>query len=176
MVVIIGAIVMYLPGVDVMVPERFQKIASWDLFFLLPGVMVMATVIEQSWLIQWLVGNAFATLAGLPVPLTLFLACLVLFLIRVLIPVGPPVTILAIPALIGIGAVTGIHPVVMTCVGVVWGTICFMLPIDILRAYTYDAGQFTVRQMWKAEIPTVVVSLVFSTVYLPMAVGVVFPG
>ena len=51
-----------------------------------------------------------------------------------------------------------------------------MLPIDILRAYTYDAGQFTVRQMWKAEIPTVVVSLVFSTVYLPMAVGVVFPG
>ena len=176
MVVIIGAIVMYLPGVDVMVPERFQKIASWDLFFLLPGVMVMATVIERSGLIQWLVDNAFAVLAGLPVPLTLFLACLVLFLIRVLIPAGPPVTILAIPALIGIGAVAGIHPVVMTCVGVVWGTICFMLPIDILRAYTYDAGQFTVRQMWKAEVPTVVVSLVFSTVYLPVAVGMVFPG
>ena len=176
MVVIIGAIVMYLPGVDLMVPERFQKIASWDLFFLLPGVMVMATVIERSGLIQWLIDNAFTALSGLPVPVTLFLACLVLFLIRVFIPAGPPVTILAIPALIGIGAVAGIHPVTMTCIGVVWGTICFMLPIDILRAYTYDAGQFTVRQMWRAEVPTVLISLAFTTFYMPLAVGLAFPG
>lgn len=176
MVVIIGAIVMYLPGVDLMVPERFQKIASWDLFFLLPGVMVMATVIERSGLIQWLIDNAFTALSGLPMPVTLFLACLVLFLIRVFIPAGPPVTILAIPALIGIGAVAGIHPVTMTCIGVVWGTICFMLPIDILRAYTYDAGQFTVRQMWRAEVPTVLISLAFTTFYMPLAVGLAFPG
>ncbi|MCI2242893.1 SLC13 family permease [Adlercreutzia faecimuris] len=176
MVVIIGAIVMYLPGVDLMVPERFQKIASWDLFFLLPGVMVMATVIERSSLIQWLIDNAFTALSGLPMPVTLFLACLVLFLIRVFIPAGPPVTILAIPALIGIGAVAGIHPVTMTCIGVVWGTICFMLPIDILRAYTYDAGQFTVRQMWRAEVPTVLISLAFTTFYMPLAVGLAFPG
>ena len=45
-VVIIGAVAMFMPGVNVVTNEDFQKHASWDLFFLMPGVMIMAHVVE----------------------------------------------------------------------------------------------------------------------------------
>ena len=175
LVLCVFACIMFLPQVNVVTNDDFVKQSSWDLFFLMPGVMIMAHVCQESGLIEWLMQFVYGPLSGMPPLAAILFASFAIMFLRIAIPAVPPVAILSIPALIGVGITLGINPVVMMCVGDIWGTLAFLLPIDILRAYTYDLGQFSVKQMWKAELPTIVIVLRLVSCYLPVVISVVVP-
>ena len=173
MVICIGGVAMFFPGVEVITHDDFQKHASWDLFFFMPGIMIIANVIQTSGLVDWAVADILPMLSSLPPYATILLVSVLILAIRSTIQAGPPVTILMIPAVMEIGSAVGIDPAAMMIVCVIWGTICYLMPIDILKSITYDLGQFSVRQLLLTELPTIVVTLVFLTFYVPFIVGVV---
>ncbi len=173
MVVIIGAIIMFLPKMNILTIEDFSKEASWDLFFFLPGIMIISAGASSTGLINWLVNSSFGGLSGIHPLLLIFIASALLVLLRIVIPAGPPITILAIPALMTIGMSANVSPTIMMCVGITWGALPFILPFDIVKALTYEYGQFTISEMWRAEIPTIIVLLIVLSLYIPFMVGVV---
>ena len=175
LVICIFACIMFMPHVNVVTHDDFMKHSSWDLFFLMPGVMIMAHVCQKSGLIEWLMQFVYGPLSGMSPFIAILFASFSIMFLRIAIPAGPPVAILSIPALIGVASVLGINPVVMMSVGTIWGTLAFLLPIDILRAYTYDLGQFSIKEMWKAELPTILVVLALVSMYLPVVINLVVP-
>lgn len=176
MVVIIGVLIMYCPGIDIITRENFEKEASWDLFFFLSGIMIIAQATQDTGLITWIIDNSFSWLAGANPILVVFISSVILLIMRICIPAGPPVIIMSVPALITIGLGVGINPVVMASIGCVWGVLAFIMPAEVIKALTYEFGYFKIFDMWKAEIPTIVTLLAILTFFIPFIVGVVMPA
>ncbi len=166
-VIVIGAVLMYLPGVNLVKAETFQKEASWDLLFFLAGIMIIANANTVTGLVPWAVDNFFSWLAFVDPVLMVFLSAVLIIVIRVVVPAGPPVTAMAVPALITMALGIGVNPAIIVAVGTAFGAMVFFLPLDPLKAYTFEYGQFSMKELLKVEVPAVVCMVVLVCAVAP---------
>ena len=170
-VIVIGAVIMYFPGVNLVNAETFKKEASWDLLFFLAGIMIIANANTVTGLVPWAVDNFFSWLAFVDPILMVFLSAMLIIIIRVVVPAGPPVTAMAVPALIAIALGVSVNPAIIVAVGTAFGAMVFFLPLDPLKAYTFEYGQFSMKELIKVEVPAVICMIILVCAAAPPLVA-----
>lgn len=171
-VIVIGAVIMYLPGMRLVNFETFRKEASWDLMFFLAGIMMIANANMVTGLVPWAVDVFFGWLALVNPVAMVFLSAVLIIVIRVVVPAGPPVTAMAVPALIALALGAGVNPAIIVAVGTAFGAMVFFLPLDPLKAYTFDYGQFSMPELLRVEVPAVACMVVLVCAVAPLLVSI----
>lgn len=168
LVTILGTFVMVLPGMNLITREDFVKNASWDVFFMVAGINIISAAVMRVNILDWVINNTLANFNTYPVFLILILTCLIVIALHTLIPSGPGVVILMVPALCGIAAATGINPVVLPILCNLFGNTLLFLPLDSIMIVTYDSGQFNTRDLTLVSIPVAICMVVVMSLIVPL--------
>lgn len=171
-VAVIGLIVLFLPGVNLLNWDNYEQQVPWDLLFMLGGVMAAGSALIQSGGLQWIVESLTSYSSGWH-PL-LFLAVVSLFIIieRAFVPMAPPVTIALSPIFMGIAMSIGLHPLCIALCVSIWCQVTYLFPVfDACWLITYSEGYYKVTEVAKWGWVLTLVILVCSLVLLPALSG-----
>jgi len=149
-VTLLGACVMFLPGVRILEWKAFIKGVNLDSFFLVGTVLSIGKAMEDNG-----VSNYIATLfptGQLPLPVLIAFVIALVFAVLVIMPVGPSVVMfLAIP-LMTLAKSSGYSPaLIMLTLGMASGN-CFLLPLDTVPMLTYGQGYYSMLDMPKSTL------------------------
>lgn len=167
-VALIGFIIMFVPGVDLLTWDEYQRETPFDLILMLGAMFSLCAAMTSCGTIDWIVHMVMSD-ASVWTPTLFFVAMsAMLIIVRAFIPNGAPVVVMVTPSLLAMGEVVGIDPVVTLLALSVWCQMTYLMPIiDSQWLMTYRAGYFTVPDLLKVGIPLSVVLLVVFTIVLP---------
>lgn len=173
-VAILGCVVLFLPGVDILRVDTFLKENSWDAFFLVGTVISISAAMTANG-----VGTAIANVIGGALPsevsamLMVAICAVIIFATLVVIPVATSLIPLMLPVLITVSIGAGVSPALITLVGAVCACNCYLLPLDTVTLITYGKGYYSMTDMIKCTIWLQILLVVLCALWLPV-VGNVF--
>ena len=173
-VAILGCVVLFLPGVDILRVDTFLKENSWDAFFLVGTVISISAAMTANG-----VGTAIANVIGGALPsevsamLMVAICAVIIFATLVVIPVATSLIPLMLPVLITVSIGAGVSPALITLVGAVCACNCYLLPLDTVTLITYGKGYYSMTDMMKCTIWLQILLVVLCALWLPV-VGNVF--
>jgi len=166
-VAIIGLVVMFLPGVDVLSFEELTKGVSWTVVLLIGGVQSLAAGILSTGAATWMVQSVMSLVAGASSMAIMGGASALLAFLHVIIPVGPAIAGMTVIPFSDIAVLTGISPAAMAIMIAFWSAITFVLPLDCVPLITYGLGYYKMTDFVKAGWFPTIVLLAYTTVVLP---------
>jgi len=171
-VAVLGTTAMFLPGIEILEWKTFIKSVNFDSFFLVGTVLSLGAAITNNGISDCIVMLFPAN--NMPLPLLVGFTVFLVFMILVIIPVGPSVvTILALP-LITLAGTMGHDPtIVIIALAMACGN-CYLLPFDTIPLITYSAGYYSVPDMLKSTLPLQICVLAVITFILWIANAVPF--
>jgi sodium-dependent dicarboxylate transporter 2/3/5 len=172
-VALIGLMLFFVPGFQVLTWEDFRRCVAWEAFFLMGTMISMGAVITASGLGAWISTVVFpASFVASGALVVAFVAALT-FILLIPIPVAPAlVTILAVP-LIGFAQKIGVSPyMLMITLGLVAGN-CYILPLDTVPLMTFATGSYKMFDMPKATAWIQLVMIVLASLWIPLAVKII---
>ena len=168
-VALIGLVVMFLPGVDLMTWDEYQRETPFDLIFMLGAMFSLCAAMTSCGTIEWVVSNITAGAEGWSTWQFFIIVSVMLVVLRAFIPNGAPVVVLITPALLGVGAVIGMDPMLLLIMLSVWCNMTFIMPvIDSQWLMTYRAGEFSVADLIKVGIPVSALLIIIFSFLLPV--------
>ncbi|WP_258359114.1 SLC13 family permease [Moorella sulfitireducens] len=171
LVAICGLIVMFLPGMDLLTWQEFNRDAGWDLILMIGGIQAVTAGILKSGGATWVVNNALAGAQQWHPFVVLLMASAIMALLHLLVPAGPAIVGMAVPPMAALALSIGVNPVVMAIIVVVWASITFLLPIDMVLLITYSKGYHTSTDLFKAGwLPTLFL-IILTAVAVPFLVS-----
>lgn len=171
-VALIGFVIMFLPGVDLLTWDEYQRETPFDLILMLGAMFSLCAAMTSTGTISWIV-NTLMSDASAWTPTLFFVAVsAMLIIVRAFIPNGAPVVVMVTPSLLAMGEVVGIDPVVTLLALSIWCQMTYLMPIiDSQWLMTYRAGYFTVPDLLKVGIPLSAILLVVYAAILPPLAG-----
>lgn len=173
-VAILGCVVLFLPGIDILRVDTFLKENSWDAFFLVGTVISISAAMTANG-----VGTAIADVIGGALPsevsamLMVAICAVIIFATLVVIPVATSLIPLMLPVLITVSIGAGVSPALITLVGAVCACNCYLLPLDTVTLITYGKGYYSMTDMMKCTVWIQILLVVLCALWLPV-VGNVF--
>lgn len=167
-VALIGLVVMFLPGVDVLTFEELTKGVSWTVVLLIGGVQSLAAGILSTGAATWMVKSVMSMVAGASNTAIMAGASTLMAFLHVIIPVGPAIAGMTAIPFADIAAMTGISPAAMAIMIAFWSAITFVLPLDCVPLITLGLGYYKMTDFVKAGwLPTIVL-IAYTTLVLPV--------
>ena len=169
-VAILGCALLFVPGIDILKPERFLRENSWDSFFLVGTVISISAAMNANG-----VGSAIAgAITGmLPQNISpqLFtgLCSVIIFLALIAIPVATSLIPLMLPVLIKVAETAGIPAVLVTLAVSVCACNCYLLPLDTVALITYGKGYYRMTDMFRCTVFLQIILVLLCSLYLPLA-------
>lgn len=170
-VALIGLLLFFVPGFQVLTWADFRRCVSWEAFFLIGTMISMGGVITQTGLSVWISSVVFPTEFTTVGFLAAGFTALLTFVLLVPIPVAPAlVTMLAAP-LIGFAMNVGVSPyMLMITLGLCAGN-CYLLPLDTVPLMTFSTGYYRMFDMPKATVWLQLFIIIFAAVWIPLVAG-----
>ena len=156
LVALLGATVMFLPGIDLLTWKEVQRNTGWDVLLMIGGVTSLGAASASTGLAKWLVES---TLGGLPIDSpVLIIALISMFtvLIHLILPMGPVIVAVVIPPLAILAGQAGVNPALYALPVIFTASCAFLLPLDAVTLVTYARGYYRMLDMVK---PGLVISL-----------------
>lgn len=165
-VALVGMVIMFLPGVDMLTWEDFRKEVHWDLLLFVGSLFALTTSMVNTGTIDWIIAATLGGSAGWTAMSFYLAMSVVLLLVRGVLPGGPLLVSMVTPGVLAMGSAFGIEPMVLLITLSVWGQVSALLPmIDGQWLMTYDFGYFTTKDLLMVGIPwTIVITLVLAVV------------
>ncbi len=171
-VAIIGMIIMFLPGLDLLTWDEYAREVPWDLVIMLGCLMALATALLSTGAIDWVANVLLGGAAAWDPFWVLFMMGACVAILRAFVPSGPPIVVMLTPAMVALAIRTGIDPLCVIMVMSIWAQITFLIPaIDALYLITYQRGHYTILDVLKFGIPLTIVLLFLFTALLPPLVA-----
>ncbi|MGD9905399.1 MAG: DASS family sodium-coupled anion symporter [Dehalococcoidia bacterium] len=142
-VAVLGAVVMFLPGMQLFTSwKEVERAASWDALLMIGSVTSMAAVSASSGLAKVLVDAVLGGLAEWPTWAVLAATSAFIAVIHVLVPVNPAIVATMTPpiALLALGA--GQNPALYGLPVIFSASCAFLLPLDAVTLVTYGKGYY----------------------------------
>lgn len=172
LVALVGMVVMFLPGWDLLTWEEYQQEVPWDLVIMLGCLMALAASLLSTGAIDWLAGAVLSDTGGWPAFALLFAIGAIIAFLRAFVPSGPPIVVMLTPALVAVAATAGLDPLCVVMSMSIWAQITFLIPaIDALYLITYAKGHYTIADVLRFGVPLTVLLLAVFTLMLPGLVG-----
>lgn len=171
-VALVGMIVMFLPGVNMLTWEDFRAEVHWDLLLFVGALFALTTSMVNTGTIDWIINATLGSSEGWS-SLMFFVAMNVLLcLIRGVLPGGPLLVSMVTPAVLAMGTAFELDHMALLITLSVWGQVSALLPIiDGQWLMTYDFGYFSVKDLLKVGVPWTIGIIVVMVVLLPPLSG-----
>lgn len=166
-VAILGCVILFLPGFNILEPRQFTREYSWDAFFLIGGVLSLGSALVANGVSTYIAGIIPAL--DLPLPLFIAFAGLIVFVALIFVPTAPSlIPVLAIP-MVTLAANTGLAPAILiACLGLCANN-CYLLPLDAVCIITYSQGYYKMTDNLKVSIPLQICMVILCAAWLPIA-------
>lgn len=170
-VAVLGCVVMFLPGIDVLELDTFLKENSWDAFFLVGTVLSMSKAMIDN-------GVSDCIAAAIPVLDVgtfgfIVIVAVLVFAALLLIPVATSmVPIMAIP-LVAAAVSAEVPPALAMMTAGICACNCYLLPLDTVPLITYATGYYSMMDMAKSTVFLQLACIILCALWLSV-VGRIF--
>jgi sodium-dependent dicarboxylate transporter 2/3/5 len=162
----------FLPGIDALTWQEFSDAIAWPIVFLIGSVQSIAGGMVKSGAAAWIISSSLARIA-LGSGALIAGAAFMLPLIRLIIPVGPPVIFIALIPLAGMAEAVGVSAVVFTIIISFAASVNLLLAIDANALITYSRGWYTMGEYFIAGIAPTLTFILCHIFLLPTLVRLV---
>jgi sodium-dependent dicarboxylate transporter 2/3/5 len=172
MVAIGGLVAMFLPKVDLITWDEFQKQVPWDLVIMLSGLMALAQSLLKTGAINWFIDTVLSGVVAWNPFVVLFVCTLAVALLRAFLPNGPPIVVMATPAFVKLALAVELHPLCVIILLSTWCQITYLIPaIDAAWLITYSKGYYTITDVQRFGIGLTCLLLLIYSFFVPAWVG-----
>lgn len=160
-VAILGACVMFLPGIKLLSWKDAQSGVGWDSILIIGSVTSLGLASTQNGLSSWVVTNLLGGIGGMPIFWGLLIIAMFIVVIHLPMPINPTIVSAIVPAIVILAASSGVNPAIYA-LGVAFAvSAAFLLPLDAVPLVTYSKGYYKMFDMF---IPGIIVSIVWVVV------------
>lgn len=165
-IAIIGCVILFLPGMEILEVDTFLKENSWDAFFLVGTVLSISSAMIKN-------GVSDAIASALPSMNTgtfvlLAFTALLIFVALIPIPVATSlIPIMAVP-LVAIAENSGVSPALVLMAAALCACNCYLLPLDTVALITYSKGYYSMTDMAKSTWILQIAMTVLCALWLPI--------
>lgn len=167
-VALIGFIVMFLPGMDLLTWDEYQRETPFDLILMLGAMFSLCAAMTACGTIDWIVNLAMSGASDWSPTMFFVIMSIMLVVVRAFIPNGAPVVVMVTPSLLAVGSALGADPMMLLIALSVWCQMTYLMPIiDSQWLMTYRSGAFTIVDLLKVGIPLSILFIVIYAIILP---------
>jgi sodium-dependent dicarboxylate transporter 2/3/5 len=171
-VALVGFFLFFLPKIQILTWDEFEKSVSWPAFFLLASIITVGDALiangVEKWLITFLPSSINLPLFGIA-----FVVGIIVFLMLIIVPVAPALIALLSAPLVGLSANIGITPLLpMMTLGLTVAN-CYLLPLDTVPIITYMTGYYKMYDMPKSTAFIQVIMAAVVAAWLPVALKII---
>lgn len=175
-----GIFVMSLPGMDMVDWKEMNGRIDWSAILICGAATALATAVSNLGTGDWLSGilsNLFLSdVAGMGLPVLLFVINLMMLVGHYPMPQGVSLVGLCLPVVGALAVKLGINPIVL-CLPVCMSTSMLLLvPIDPTCYTTYSGGYWKVKDMMGVGIPISLGYVVINTIWISIIAATGFLG
>ena len=172
MVAMLGMVVMFLPGMDLLTWKEYSREVPWDLVIMLGCLMALASALLSTGAIDWVANTILASTTGWPRFGILLAMGAVIAILRAFVPSGPPIVVMLTPAMVTLAINVGIDPLCVVMTMSIWAQITFLIPaVDALYLITYQRGHYTIWDVLRFGVVLTIALLLVYTAILPPLVS-----
>jgi sodium-dependent dicarboxylate transporter 2/3/5 len=168
-VCVIGMIIMFLPGIEILTWKEYVDTVAWDIVLVIGSVSSISAGVSASGAAKWLVSTATGMVALTATGLTIGAAALIPIL-RLFIPVAPAIIGLITMPLLGLSAEAGVSLTLMAML-ISFGTVQYLLAIDAMTLMAYKYNYFSIIQYFFAGIAPTIITFILCITIMPWLCG-----
>ena len=167
-VALIGLVVMFLPGVDMLTWEDYRDETPFDLILLVGALFSLTTAMVNTGAIDWITQVTLGGFGSWNAVLFYIVMSVVLVLIRGALPGGPLLVAMVTPSVIAMGAAFDMSTMLLVVTLSIWGQLSALVPfVDGQWLMTYNYGYFNTRDLLKVGVPWSVAFVLIMALALP---------
>jgi sodium-dependent dicarboxylate transporter 2/3/5 len=156
LVSIVGAIAMFLPGMQLFTWKEAERGIGWEALLMVGGVTSIGAASVETGLAQWLVDGSLGGLEDWSALGVVALVSAFTVVVHLALPIGPVINTVLIPPLAILALSTGQNPALYALPVAFTASCAFLLPLDAVPLVTYGKGYYRMLDMF---VPGAVVSL-----------------
>lgn len=172
-VALIGLVVMFLPGMNLLTWREFQSAIPWGIVLMVGAIMSIGGIVEKTggaaFLANLIAGSGILNL-GFFASFALLLA--IVYIIHTFCPIGPALLGIFLPIFIALCAGFGISPAVPAIALAVVVAGNYVMPVNPTVMLTYGEGYYTFADMIKTGIVPAIILVLLMALWMPFIVGV----
>jgi len=171
-VALLGCVLFFLPGVEVLSWKKFLEGINWDIIFISGTVLSLAAALVFHGVSAWLVETLYPAHLALPLPILIGLAAAAAFAMLLLVTSAPAlITVLAGP-FITIAMLQGAPPALLIIALAFCACNCYLFPLDTVQLLTYSKGYYRMTDMCRSTIFLQLALILLLALWLPFMGGV----
>ena len=150
-VALLGMILLFAPGINILPWRSFESLASWNLFLFFGGIITIGSAMKQTGAADYLVSLILNSgVLGLPTYATLIILAAALYLINTFFPIAPSVITIALPPLLAYASIAGLPYISMAFLMVGMVSITMLTPLPPALNMSFDTGYYEFREVFHA--------------------------
>lgn len=169
---LVGAILMFIPGIGLFSWKEAQSAIGWDTLLLIMGITALGNASSSTGLAKWLANTAFGDLTGSSTIVIVGVISAFTVIIHLMLPIAPVINAVLIPPVIVMATAAGANPALFVLPIIFTASCAFLLPLDAVPLVTYSAGYYKFYDMWKPglviSIAWVIVMTAVMLIFAPM--------
>ncbi len=166
-VALAAAVAFFLPGVNILTWQQAQRDIDWGGIVLIAAGLSLGMIIFETGAARWLAVLTFSPIGGLALALRIFVAVLLVELLKVFFSSNTVTGVILIPMVIALSASLGLNPWYLAGPVAIATSMAFILvtssPTNVIP---YAAGYFTIRDFARAGL--------FLTLLVPFCITLAF--
>ena len=154
-VALLGAIIMFMPGINLITWEKAEHYIGWDALLMIGSVTSLGQASVKTGLAEWLVQATMSGITDWPLFWLIPFISLLTVLIHLPLPIAPVVNAVLIPPIAALALSMEIDPVILVLPVAFTASCAFLLPLDAVPLITYAKGYY---RMWDMLKPGIILS------------------
>lgn len=169
-VAILGAIMFFLPGIDILSWKDVQKRIDWGPILLIVAGLSLGIMMYNTGAVRWLAWLILGEIINLNFTLRIFVIVLVVSLMHCLFSSNTVTGTIMIPLLISLAHDLGMDPWLLAAPAAFSSSLAFILVTETpTNLIPYSAGYFSIKDMAKVGVIMTVVAAFCVTISLTLA-------
>ena len=161
-VAVLGATVMFLPGMNLFRSwKQVEHATAWDALLMIGSVTSLGALSASSGLAKWLVDAALGGIETWPAGLVVATVTAFIVGVHVLVPINPAIIAAMVPPIVVLAMETGQNPALYGLPVVFTASCAFLLPLDAVPLVTYGKGYY---RMFDMLLPGAIISVAWIVV------------
>lgn len=171
-VALLGSLLFFMPGINVLSWKDFLKTINWDIIFLSGAVLSIANAIVMHEVSIWLIDSFYPENLVLTTHLLLVISGIIVFAMALIVTSAPAlITVMAVP-LITMATISGVPPAYLLILLAFCAGNCYLLPLDTVQMITYSKGHYGMTDMARSTIFLQIAMVAILALWIPFIGGV----
>lgn len=170
---LIGLILLFVPGINLLTGEEFIKSVNWDVILLTGTLLALGGVIQSTGAITFIVNSLLSDPSAMPFMLVVLMMSLIPCIIHIFVPLAGAIYALTLIPLVTVAVAAGINPLIPMMMVGIWLNWECILPTDTIFMLTYANGFYEFKDTIKIGVPLTIITVLLTLAWVPFAAGII---